>query len=245
MKRTICCLLAAIMLLALAACTPKTDPTEPSEAKPAATTAQPTTPQPTEAKPTTPPPSTAPAEEEDAPQLGKYDGNTYRNDFLKMQCNFPESWVLASKEELAQLSNLTASIMDDEKFAEAIKNSGTVFALYAVDSENGYTLNICLENLGLLYGSILSEQAYAEAAIKELPEGLESAGMTDVQTEIGKTTFLGEEHTCIRVSGNVQGIPFYELLVCQKVGRYVALTTIGTYLEDNTEDLLDIFKPIA
>lgn len=245
MKRFFCMLFAAIFVLSFAACTPKRDPIGPSGTAPGTTTIPPTTLPSTTVPPTAPPPTTVPTQDEDMPQLGEYNGNSYRNDFLNLKCDFPDSWVLASKEELAQISNLTASIMDDEEFAEAIKNSGTVFALYAINAESGSTLNICLENLGLVYGAVLSEQAYAEAAIEKLPEGLASAGMTDIETEIGTIQFLGKEHTCIRVSGTIQEMAFYELLVCQKVGRYVALTTVCTYLVDNTEDVLTLFRPLA
>ena len=175
--------------------------------------------------------------------LGVYseDARTYENGFIGIGCKLDAEWDVFDTEEIAALNSLAADMMTDEKLAEQLQNSGLIQPFFAQLEAEALNVNITLENLGVLYGSRLSEQEYAEKAIEQLPTALQAIGLTDITTEIGTITFAGKEHVAIFVTGSLQGVAFYETMVCMKVGRYIASVTAGSYLSDTTADVLAMF----
>lgn len=119
-----------------------------------------------------------------------------------------------------------------------------VYGLYATANEGLVTMNIVFENLGLLYGTVLSEENYASLSVGQLPDALESAGFADVTAETSTCTFAGAEHAAVTVHGTYSDIDCYEKLVCVKVGSYIAVITVASYYEDITGDLLALYAPI-
>lgn len=243
MKRIIALILAALMLLSLAACggdgAAQTTAENPSTIIP---TADPDDDIPTTASPAE---TTAPPAEEADPLMGYYSGTTYNNAFLGIQCKLDENWTVATEEELAQLNGLTADIISDEALAEQLRNSGVVQAFYAMADDGLVVMNIVLENLGLLYGTVLDEERYVDLSLDQLVTALESAGLSDVTTEADTVTFAGSEHAAIRVHGTMSGVDFYELLVCVKVDSYMSVITLASYYEDITDSLAALYSPIA
>ena len=249
MKKITALILLAAMLLSLAAC----------GGNPSVGSAEPTPTPEISDDPVSEPPEEPPAEtdETDAetpdqtgepeapsePVLGVYhaDSNTYENELLGLGCQLEEDWRVYSADEMAQLNGMMVDMMTDEAIAEQLESSGYVQAFYAQLGDQPVTVNITVENLGLLYGALLDEQQYAELSIGQLPAVLESIGLEDISTEITTATFLGSEHTAINVYGQVQGLDFYETLVCVKVNRYMACVTAASYLADVTGDVLDMF----
>lgn len=249
MKRIAALILLAAMLLSLAACgndssaggaeptfTPEmsdTPASEPPEENPAETD---------ETDAQTPDQAGEP-EAPSEPVLGVYyaDTNTYENELIGLGCQLDEEWRVYSADEMAALNGMMVDMMTDEAIAEQLESSGYVQAFYAQLGEDPVTVNITVENLGLLYGALLDEQQYIELTIDQLPAVLESMGLTDITSEITTTTFLGSEHTAVNITGQVQGVAFYETLVCVKVNRYMACITAASYLADVTGDVLDMF----
>ena len=255
MKRLISILLIFTLLFSLTACTDKQpegtlSPLDTSTAEAEATTAEElTTEIPTTEEPATAEPVTEPASDEesatsnvDISVIGSIIDRVYKNTHFGISCTLNHDWTIATKEEIAQISGLTTDLLTDENLANQLKNSGIIYDLYASASEGLVTLNITLENLGLLYGLTLSEQDYVDMSIGQLPTALESMGFTDVTAESITLTFAGEEHAAIRLHAVYQGIDFYETLVCVKSGTYMACITAASYLENITTDVLAFFE---
>ena len=237
MKKSIAWFLAVMMLLMMSACGGETQP-EATTTTPPTTTVPTTKTPPTTATPATTPPTTAPEED---PQLGVYADGVYTNAFLGVKWTTNEHWTVHSKEEMAQLNGLVADAMTDEALAEQLKNSGVAYAFYATADEGLVTINIALENLGLLYGTLLDEKSYVDISIKQLPDALEAVGLQNVTAEATTLTFAGAEHAGVTVHGSISGVDFYEKLVCIKSGSYMGIVTVASYYEDITENLLEMF----
>ena len=223
MKKWIAFMLAAVMLLSLFGCAKEPAETEPTESG-------------------TPTETTVPPETERDPQLGTYADNVYVNEFLGIQCQVDDSWYVYSDAEMAQLNGLVLDTMTDEDLVAQLEKASVVHLFYAAADEGLTTMNIALENLGLVNGVLLDEQAYIEASIGQLPAALESMGLTDVTAVAQTITLAGQEHAGAVVHGTYSGVDFYEALVCLKVGNYVAVVTVASYYEDRTETLLANFK---
>lgn len=234
MKKAFCLLLALVMVLGLAAC--GSEPESPSrvETAPAQLSAEALTEATTEA-----------SAEKDEHLLGVFDGSTYVNEFLGIQCQLDENWTIATDEELGQLSGLTADAITDEAIAEQLRNSGIAYALYATADEGLVTMNIVFENLGLLYGTVLDEETYASLSVEQLATALESTGLENVTAETTTVSFAGADHAAIMVHASVSGVDFYEQLVCMKVKSYIAVVTVGSFQEDITSDLLAMYTPLS
>ena len=166
---------------------------------------------------------------------------TYENSFIGIGCKLDADWEVFNAGQIAELNGLLASQTDNEALAKQLESSGTAMPFYAQKESGFVTLNVALENLGLLYGSLLSEQQYAETSVKQVAPALESMGMSNVSTEVGSLSFAGSDHVAIFVTGTLQGVSFYEALVCVKTEKHMAIITVGSYSTDKTKDVLALF----
>lgn len=245
MKKLFAIVLAALMVLSLAACggepVPTTVPTttaattEPTTEPSTAPTTEPTT------VPTTVPETTAPVEKDS--KLGTVEGNTYTSAFLGITATLDADWTFATDEEMAQLRGMTVEAMTDESLAQMLETSGTVMDMYAMDAD-GRTLNVMLENLNVLQTLALTEEAYAESAVDQVPAALEGVGFENVTAEVTQMSFAGQTHAAIKVHAQIMEIDFYETLVVVKQGNYIACITVASYMEDTTAEVLDLFTGI-
>lgn len=222
MKQMLLLVLAAALLLSLCACgneTPATEPSQPSN--------------------TTAPATTAPKEKD--PQLGEYADGVYTNAFLDIRCQVDDRWQVYSDAQLAQLNGLVLDSMTDEDLIAQLKEANVAHLFYA-SADNGHqSVNVVLENAGVINGILLDEKAYAELSVEQLPTVLRSVGLVNVTAEATTVKFAGGKHAAVEVHGLHSGVDFYEKIVCVKVGSYFGVITVASYHEDLTEDLLAMF----
>lgn len=235
MKKLIALFLALAMILAMTACGGTSAPEDSSTLPPAAAPSEASTEAPTE----------APTEVSDAdPQMGTYENGTYTNEFLGISCAMDNSWTLATAEEMAQIQGMSAELVTDEDLARQLESSGSSMVFYAAADEGLVTMNIMVENLGILYGLALDEESYLELSGDSLPTALESMGFENVTQEMTTVQYLGSEHVALRVHGSFSGVEFYELLIPRKVGTYMSILTIASYVNDITADLAGMFSTL-
>lgn len=179
-------------------------------------------------------------EEEASVRTGTLDGYKYENKFLGIGCELDENWTYASQEELARMIGLTAEMFDDD-YADKLKEQDMFYDMMAVAAEGLVSINIVIQNIGLLYGTALSEEKYLDLAGEELETQLGSAGMDNIETTRITKTFAGAEHNGIHISSTVQGIPYYCTQMCFKQGKYIATISLCSFSEDLGDDLMTYF----
>lgn len=222
MKRLFAVALAGVLLLCLCACQEKPQDNEQTQ-----TTA-----------PTTVPATTA---GEKNPQLGDFADGTYVNDFLGIRCTVGEEWTVYSDAQLAQLNGLVLDTMTDADIVEQLKKSNVAHLFYATADSGHRTVNVVLENVGVVNGVLLDEKAYMTLSVEQLPNALQSMGLSDVTAEETTVSFAGTDHAAVRVHGKLSGVDFYEKIICIKAGAYFGLVTVASYHEDQTDALLEMF----
>lgn len=238
MKRIIASLLVLLLLAAMTACVGPNPSTTPGKTDPDTTTVPTTT-----VPPTTVPPTTAAPEKED-PFIGETVNNVYTNGFLGITCQLDAQWTVLNKEQIAQQMGTTSDRLNNDAMTNAMEN-GTVFTVFSAQKLSGQlNMNITLEKLSLVNGVLLDEESYIKISKDQLAPALESMGLENVTVETAKIQFAGEEHHGLRIHGTIQGIDFYEELVCIKNGNYIASVTVGTLGENKTDDLLAMFKKL-
>lgn len=233
MKRTITLLLALCLGLSLCACGGSAAPTTGNV--PASQTTGNAPASQTE---------TAPAPAEEGVPMGQItrDGNGahYTNAYLGVACDLDSSWYVYSEEEMAQLMGVSQELLEGTDYEELVKSADLYYDFCVTRLTDNATVNINysqpvqgLENV--------SEDAVPERMLGQLKSSMEAAGMTDVQVDTVTVTFAGREKTAVRLSANFQGAAYHALQFYYFVNGRVATLTLGTFNEDRTLELTELF----
>lgn len=172
------------------------------------------------------------------------EGGTYTNEFLSVACQLGDEWTYLTDEEIAQLNGEIGESLTDEELSEMFSNGKTVQDMYAASADGTATINVIFEDMGVLYGAALDEDAYINLVMPTLEDALMQAGMSDIQVEAGSMEFAGADHSTLRVTSTISEIPVYELMVCVKEGNYMGVITLASYLEDTTEEMAALFTAL-
>jgi len=221
MKKTLILFAAAVLLLCTTACTS-------SDKKASGTVTAPS----------------AASQPADVSVIGSTQGGVYTNEYFGLGCTLDEVWTISSKEEILALLNSAAQASTDADLAQMLKESGSMYDLYALADEGLVTLNIIIEDMGLLYGNTMSEEEYVSIAVGQLVPALEAVGYTNATVQQTTHTFAGASHSGTVLYAELEGAPFYEQQVCLKKGNYMMIVTAVSYFEDITADILAMFHTI-
>ncbi len=233
-KRLLALILALAMCLAMTACgsEPKGSVSTGADSSSNSNSAPETTPEPT-------------PEPDDGLEIGSMVGGTYENDFAGIGCKLDDTWTYFTEEEILEMNELTIDAIDDEEIAAKLSDKGTFYDMAAMSEETGANVNVVVENLGLLYGTVLDTDGYIDIALQSLEGQLSSAGMNITTCEKDSFDFCGKTTSGIYVAGtmSIQGmeIEMFERMACVKAGTYMFLVTACTYIEDTTADVLSLF----
>lgn len=233
MKRLIAVLLAMTMLLALCACGAKEE-----EIKGAIISSE------EQQEPEAP----AQAEEPEAPaeevqlETGSIEGGRYENSYLGIACQLDENWSYFDQAQLAELIGVTADMFDDDSYAEQIKEADVFYDMYAAANDGSATINVVIQNMGLLFGTVMTEKEFLDASLGELETQLNSAGFENVKVERATIQFAGAEHEGLRIESQVQGINYYCTQILIKQGNYIATISLGSFVYDITDTLAGYFS---
>lgn len=197
----------------------------------------------------TPAPTPEPTPEpEDDLELGSTVGGTYENDFAGIGCKLDESWTYLSEEEILQANEMTIDSVDDDELAELLSDKGTFFDMMATSEEGLASVNVVVENLGLIYGTVLDTGGYVDITLKSLEGQLSKMGLNVSSCEKESLNFCGKSTDGIYVSGTMSAegieVEMYERVACVKAGTYMFVITACTYFEDGTLDILDRFYAV-
>lgn len=209
-------------------------------AEPVAGEVTPQTEAPTEAQPT-----------EKPLDLGRIEGGVYTNTYAGIGCSLDENWSFYSAEELQELPDTVHDAIEGSDMAQVLENYVQIFDLAAENVNDLLTVNVVYTKIGmqerLLYAAQTEEQTI-DTTLEQadmIAESYAQAGMEVESMEKVKVMFLGEEHFAIRTVTRGQGVPIYMLQVMDyDLGAYGVTLTATSYLEDNTQSILDMFYTV-
>ena len=129
-----------------------------------------------------------------------------------------------------------------------------VFQIMDMKAENAQdltTINVLYTKLGLeerLAYMVLSEEAIVDGVLTQkdaLIAGYAQAGIDVSSMEKTQVTFLGETHYAVHTQAATQGVPYYILQVFDyTLGQYGVTLTLSSYVEDITQELLNLFYSV-
>ena len=103
------------------------------------------------------------------------------------------------------------------------------------------TMNVVFQNMGLLFGTTMSAQEYAELSAQQLPDAMSTYGFENVTAAVTTVEFAGAERPAVALTATVQDTPMYELVICLKQGNYIYCVTLCSYTEDVTAQMAELF----
>ena len=137
LKKIFACLLTAALLMSLAACG------EPTDIRGEVIENDPTTvPATTQPQETTQASTVAPTEAPTEPtfSIGSASGNTYKNEFIGIQCVLDGNWVFKTDEEMRQINQITSDLVGEEYKNFVVQNGKRRRVTIFVQSNIGYLL---------------------------------------------------------------------------------------------------------
>ena len=180
--------------------------------------------------------------------LGTTSGSTYENRFLGIGCTLDENWTFVSEEELMASHAEMADRTDNETLKEVLSSTGILKDMYAIADNGLLTIGVSLENMGVLYGLTMDEDTYVDQNLTMYADQINQLGIfSDFSAEKSTVMLAGQERTAIRshglrmVEGMDEGFEFYMVQAAIKAGNYMAIITLGSYLEDVTDTLASYF----
>lgn len=189
-------------------------------------------------------PSAEPTDEAKALDLGTVSGGEYKNAYFGFGCTFDEEWVYADEDQLLGMVQDTADLVDDEDYKAELLKADIFYDMAVTFSDEVTNINVVVQNIKAVFGSLLDEEALAEELVKQLPAELEAASMQVQTCELVTVDFAGAEHSGAYIHSLVSGIDLYQLQVYVKVGNYLAAVTLSSTLEENLDAMLTYFYAV-
>ena len=184
-------------------------------------------------------------------QRGTIENGIYTNTFVGIGCQLSDDWTYYTDEQLAELSGVVAE--SSEEMQKAMEDGKSTYDMFASAMEGLVTINVVYEDLGVddtlptnaqdqeEAMRILDEAGYLEIAVPKLEDALASMGLSNVKVEQTPVQFAGLVREGAVISGEMDGVPMYETLVCIKQEGYMCCVTMCSWTEDITADLVELF----
>lgn len=172
-----------------------------------------------------------------------HEGNTYSSSTLGAKITLDEGWVFSTDEEIAELNNVVLDIAGED-YADQLKDANMIYDMMAANETTGDNISINLQNMGLMFGKVITPETYINLSISSVEDMLSQMGAENIQSSVEKVEFAGKEETALLVKSEINGVPMYQMCVAKTCGNYMANVTITAILEDNTADILAKFVPV-
>jgi len=178
--------------------------------------------------------------------LGTLQHGIYANEYTGYRCDLRSKWNVYFADQLQPLPEDVDKVLNDSKDTtlsqlQVLRADTTARQSIRINYElvNDYDRRrfASMEEAEiidlLLEQKFILEQIYAKD------------GVTVSSIEKKTVTFMGKERTAVFVTGKYQGHDHYIVeLYDYQLGRYCAITTLSTTLQDTTDDLLAMFQPV-
>lgn len=197
------------------------------------------------------PVSSGSSEEENSLALGRMEGGVYTNTYAGFACELDSTWTFYSAAELQELPDAVLNAMDGTELGDAMQNIQQITDMMAENTNTLTTMNVLYQKLSLqerIAYAAMTDEAIVDATLAQkdmLTQAYTQAGIEVDRMEKITVTFLGEEHVAIKTTAQTQGVPYYILQVFDfHVGEYGVTLTLGSFVEDNTGSLLELFYKV-
>lgn len=184
--------------------------------------------------------------------LGRIEGGTYENSYAGLGCKLDDNWVFYSAEELQEMPAAVQEAMEGSELEQSMGNMEQIMDMKADNESALTTMNVLYTKMDVttrLAYRLMSEEEIIDTTLAQkdmMIEAYTQAGILDADIQKVQVKFLGEDHFGLKTSAKVQGVDYYILQVFNyHMGAYGVTLSCGSFLEDNTQEMLDLFYPVT
>lgn len=192
--------------------------------------------------------TTAPAVEDSPVSLGRLEGGVYTNAYTGYGCTLDENWEFYSAEELQELPEMVNEILEGSEFADEDGSLDQITDMMAENVTDLTSMNVLYSKVDMqsrIAYALMTEETLIDAMLEQKDMMIESyaqAGFEVLSIEKVTVTFAGEQRNAVRTSTMIEDVPYYTLqLFDYNLGEYSVTLTLSSYLEDNTDSLLELW----
>ena len=161
---------------------------------------------------------------------GSIADGVYENAYFGIACALDGDWELIAEDRLSELGG-------------EVQNAA--YDMYAIGGGGLYAMNVVVDDIGAKDGVMYDEEGYTDKSL-ELIESAEPGSYAPTAAEKREVTFAGERHYAVYSTGQYvldefRAADVYQLAVCVKNGRYVAIVTFMSFFEDKTAQLSEMW----
>lgn len=195
---------------------------------------------------------TEPVLEEKPVSMGRLEGGTYINEYAGFACDLDSSWTFMGAEELQDIPENTRKLFEGSELAEEVDTLSQFTDMLAENVDQMATINVLYQKHSMqerLAYAVLDESEILDSLLEmqdKLIEAYNQAGFEVDAMEKVTVSFLGETRVALRTSMHLEDIPYYTLqLFDYDLGRYSVTLTLASFVEDNTESLMELFYKVG
>lgn len=196
--------------------------------------------------------ATEPVLEETPVSMGQLEGGTYTNAYAGFGCELGSDWLFYGAEDLQELPENVQELISDTELGDAMENISQFADMMAENVNEMVTVNVLYQKQNMqerVAFAMLSDEEILDATLEQKDMMIESyaqAGMIVESVEKCTVTFLGEDRMALRTVGTMQDVPFVIVQVFDyHLGQYSVTLTINSYIEDKSQQVLDLFYPVG
>lgn len=183
--------------------------------------------------------------------LGRMEGGIYTNTYAGFACKLDSSWSFLSAKELEQIPSTVSDMVSGSELGDALADVQQFTDMMAENANDLTNINVLYQKLSMqerLAYAVLSEEQIIDATLEQSAAMLEAytqAGITVTSMEKVTVNFAGRERFALHTTADVQGIPYYILQLFDfKLGEYGITTTLASFMDDKTGDLVELFSAV-
>lgn len=162
-------------------------------------------------------------------------GVIYRNAAFGFGCVLNENWICADEEMMTARQNAARTALD------SAEQGGFFVDFYASAADESASIEVIVENMGVLYGAIWDESQYRKHSLERIEGVLSVCGVQYGTVEPMDIQFTGEERPAILVTGSVGDVPMYQRQVYIKHGDYMTILSVTCFQIDISDAILALF----
>ncbi len=171
---------------------------------------------------------------------GTIDGDVYTSEFLGLSFTKPESWVYSTDEEIAQVMNVGADVLDQSEFEKKAAELTTIYDMMVKDLNWGNNISVAFENLKMSQASNITVDQYIDqvtAMMKEQASMMNYEFADATEVKLGDQTF-----SKVAGTGSYSGVTFQQNFYLRKEGVYMVLITITAFDGTDMSEYEAMFK---
>ncbi len=165
--------------------------------------------------------------------LGFVGDGIYGNALLGIEFAAGDGWDFYSDTELAQLCGITEGV-SQEAFEEKLRQTGTIYTMYAENEEEASSASVVFEHMGYVYGASMTEEAFAELMLEQASLRRPGIDVGVSSASLSSMWLAGGEHPCLELVYTAYGVTHYQTQVFLQSGEFMAVIS-GTAVHKNDD----------